>query len=302
MPAPPRAATGSVAVPDVSVPEIPAVPFTAAATPTGRASTHHRAVVRRGWLEKKGGDTHIDASNVLHKERHYSKGGRRNWKARWFIMYADGELAYFNSGPRDDHDTLWHEGEPDAGALKGRMRLLGAAGGCCCWHVRGEGSDEFLLALPNDSGKDVRDGLLMRHTDEGERQLWVEATVEAFGATVAPLVEDGEERGLAERAAMGLKARVGQSLAGDGARNVAARLPPTEGVALFDFVAEHPDDLGLAKGTVVVLTETDGEWWHGHVVGVPGVVGMFPASFVARGEGPPEGTAPPPGPVFPLFL
>jgi hypothetical protein len=73
-------------------------------------------------------------------------------------------------------------------------------------------------------------------------------------------MEEGEERGLAERAAMAIKARVGRSLAGgDGALNVAARLPPTEAVALYDFVAEHPDDLGLPKGTVVVLTETAGE-------------------------------------------
>jgi hypothetical protein len=73
-------------------------------------------------------------------------------------------------------------------------------------------------------------------------------------------MEEGEERGLAERAAMAIKARVGRSLAGgDGALNVAARLPPTEAVALYDFVAEHPDDLGLPKGTVVVLTEAAGE-------------------------------------------
>jgi hypothetical protein len=73
-------------------------------------------------------------------------------------------------------------------------------------------------------------------------------------------MEEGEERGLAERAAMAIKARVGRSLAGgDGTLNVAARLPPTEAVALYDFVAEHPDDLGLPKGTVVVLTETAGE-------------------------------------------
>ena len=181
------------------------------------------------------------------------------------------------------------------------MRLTGPGGAssgcCCCWHVRGEGSEEFLLALPGNGGRDDREGVLLKHADEGERQLWIEATVEAFGATVAPLVEAGEERGLAERAAMGLKARVGRSLAGDGARNVAARLPPTEAVALFDFVADHPDDLALTKGSVVVLTSTDGEWWHGHIVGAPETPGMFPAAFVARGEGAPEGTAPPPMPM-----
>lgn len=77
-------------------PDVPAVPIPAA---SGNSNTSNRAVVRRGWLEKKGGDTHIDlASNVLYKERHYSKGGRRSWKPRWFIVYADGEIAYFNTG------------------------------------------------------------------------------------------------------------------------------------------------------------------------------------------------------------
>ena len=38
--------------------------------------------VGAGWLEKKGGDTHIDEKGVLQKERHYLKGGRRNWKHR----------------------------------------------------------------------------------------------------------------------------------------------------------------------------------------------------------------------------
>jgi hypothetical protein len=81
-----------------AVPSASRVSYTTAATPRGRDSTHHRAVVRRGWLEKKGGDTHIDtASNILRKERHYAKGGRRTWKPRWFILYADGELAYFSA-------------------------------------------------------------------------------------------------------------------------------------------------------------------------------------------------------------
>eukprot|EP01047_Picozoa_sp_COSAG01_P123616 COSAG01_NODE_52564_length_345_cov_42.630081_2_plen_31_part_01 len=31
-------------------------------------------MIREGWLEKKGGDTHIGSDNVLRKERHYSKG------------------------------------------------------------------------------------------------------------------------------------------------------------------------------------------------------------------------------------
>ena len=84
------------AAPPLAVaPSVPAVP----AIPNHSYTATQKAVLRRGWLEKKGGDTHIDlTSNVLHKERHYSKGGRRTWKPRWFIVYEDGELAYFKSG------------------------------------------------------------------------------------------------------------------------------------------------------------------------------------------------------------
>lgn len=85
---PPMPSSSAAVAPPVvaTVPSVPSVP-------------NIKAVVRRGWLEKKGGDTHVDlVSNVVHKQRHYSKGGRRSWKPRWFIVYADGELAYFKSG------------------------------------------------------------------------------------------------------------------------------------------------------------------------------------------------------------
>lgn len=178
-----------------------------------------------------------------------------------------------NAGPVEADDPLWHEGEPDASALKGRLQLTSTRGGCCSWHVREKFSPEFLLALPADgeagggtAGNGSRRGLLLRHEEESEQQLWIEATKRAFGATVSPLIEPAEERGL------------------DDLAEVAARLPSTEAVALYDFDAERADDLGLKTGAVVVLTDTKGEWWQGHVVGNPGVVGLFPATFVARGQ------------------
>jgi hypothetical protein len=57
-------------------------------------------VLRTGWLEKKGGETFLDeVTQEIRKERNFSKGGRRNWKRRWFVLYADGELAYYADEP-----------------------------------------------------------------------------------------------------------------------------------------------------------------------------------------------------------
>ena len=86
-------------IPSLSAAVAPPVVAAVLSAPSVPSVPNIKAVVRRGWLEKKGGDTHIDlVSNVVHKHRHYSKGGRRSWKPRWFIAYADGELAYFKAG------------------------------------------------------------------------------------------------------------------------------------------------------------------------------------------------------------
>eukprot|EP01043_Picozoa_sp_COSAG02_P073667 COSAG02_NODE_14418_length_1274_cov_239.740714_1_plen_123_part_01 len=58
-----------------------------------------REVLRQGWLEKKGGHSYRDANDVLHKERHYHKGGRRNWKRRYFVLYSSGELDVYGELP-----------------------------------------------------------------------------------------------------------------------------------------------------------------------------------------------------------
>jgi len=43
--------------------------------------------------------------------------------------------------------------------------------------------------------------------------------------------------------------------------------------------------LAIFRGAVVVLTETEGEWWRGHLVEAPDVIGMFPSTYVASGTG-----------------
>ena len=150
-------------------------------------------------MEKKGGDTHLDEDNVLRKERHFRKGGRRNWKRRWFILYSDGALAYFDNA---------------APVEKGRLQLVRDNGSGderlgCSWHVRDEAPDEILLALPPPpAGGAGRRAMLLRHADMEELAAWIRTTADAFGATVQPLLFDKEERGTAERAMLRLKEEV----------------------------------------------------------------------------------------------
>ena len=158
-----------------------------------------RAVVRSGWLEKKGGQTYVDDTNVLHKERHFSKGGRRNWKQRWFVLFSDGELHYYSSEPSDGAVL------PPEKAWKGSLQLVGIdepfIGRPCHWHVRDSSPDELLLSLPSGTGM-RRNAMLLRSSTESERQGWIAATAR-FGSTVEPLLYSAEERGIAERCAAG---------------------------------------------------------------------------------------------------
>jgi len=111
-----------------------------------------------------GGDTHIDNSNVLHKDRHYGKGGRRNWKQRFFVLYSDGELAYFSSA----------DGNPgqDGGAEpKGRVQLV-SQGNFAMWHVR-DNADEFvrLFSLYSNPRREHFSGFMRDATARCTRTL-----------------------------------------------------------------------------------------------------------------------------------
>jgi hypothetical protein len=158
-------------------------------------TTAPRAVVQRGWLEKKGGQTFVDQANVLRKERHLSKGGRRNWKQRWFVLFSDGELHYYSDEPSQG-DAL-----PPEKAWKGSLQLVGVEepfiGRPCIWHVRDSSPDELLLSLPSGSGM-RRNAMLLRSVNESDRQAWITATARTFGSTVEPLLHSAEERGVAE--------------------------------------------------------------------------------------------------------
>ena len=54
---------------------------------------------------------------------------------------------------------------------------------------------------------------------------------------MGPLLHDGEERGVAERAVTKLRSSL--AAAGGGLRGAAAKLPADQAVALFDFAGEE---------------------------------------------------------------
>ena len=147
-------------------------------------ATETRTILKQGWLEKKGGDTHIDANNQLVKERNWAKGGRRNWKQRWFVLYADGELVYYAE------ERGQHLGS--SVVAKGAVTMSHAR-----WHIQEGGqSSNMLLSLraprparlPVATEAMTRPALLLRHGDEVERRAWVQVTQDAFGCAVLPLL------------------------------------------------------------------------------------------------------------------
>ena len=57
------------------------------------------APIKRGWMEKKGGETEFDSTTgKLAKERTYAKGGgRRNWSMFWCVLLQSGVLLVYES-------------------------------------------------------------------------------------------------------------------------------------------------------------------------------------------------------------
>eukprot|EP01052_Picozoa_sp_SAG31_P015796 SAG31_NODE_1025_length_10289_cov_3.290677_4_plen_226_part_00 len=52
------------------------------------------AVVKKGVLEKKGGNTVLLPDGTIKKERNLKKGGRRNWTKKYFVLLDNGVLLY----------------------------------------------------------------------------------------------------------------------------------------------------------------------------------------------------------------
>ncbi|XP_014445263.1 arf-GAP with SH3 domain, ANK repeat and PH domain-containing protein 2 [Tupaia chinensis] len=64
-------------------------------------------------------------------------------------------------------------------------------------------------------------------------------------------------------------------------KSQATKLKPKRVKALYNCVADNPDELTFSEGDVIIVDgEEDQEWWIGHIDGDPGRKGAFPVSFV----------------------
>ncbi|XP_068136425.1 arf-GAP with SH3 domain, ANK repeat and PH domain-containing protein 2 isoform X1 [Hyperolius riggenbachi] len=60
-----------------------------------------------------------------------------------------------------------------------------------------------------------------------------------------------------------------------------AKTKPKRGKAVYNCMADNPDELTFLEGEVIVVDgEEDHEWWIGHIDGEPSRRGAFPVSFV----------------------
>ncbi|XP_036904582.1 arf-GAP with SH3 domain, ANK repeat and PH domain-containing protein 2 isoform X4 [Sturnira hondurensis] len=95
-----------------------------------------------------------------------------------------------------------------------------------------------------------------------------------------PLVSKGQPRGpdalgpLPSTAAMQPPAPMPR-------KSQTTKLKPKRVKALYNCVADNPDELTFSEGDVIIVDgEEDQEWWIGHIDGDPGRKGAFPVSFV----------------------
>ncbi|XP_051689274.2 arf-GAP with SH3 domain, ANK repeat and PH domain-containing protein 2 isoform X2 [Oryctolagus cuniculus] len=64
-------------------------------------------------------------------------------------------------------------------------------------------------------------------------------------------------------------------------KSQATKAKPKRVKALYNCVADNPDELTFSEGDVIVVDgEEDQEWWIGHIDGDPSRKGAFPVSFV----------------------
>eukprot|EP00069_Balaena_mysticetus_P005045 bmy_17692T0 len=103
----------------------------------------------------------------------------------------------------------------------------------------------------------------------------------------SPLINKGQPRGpavdLSGTEAVGSlsNAVVTQPPAPMPRKSQATKLKPKRVKALYNCVADNPDELTFSEGDVIIVDgEEDQEWWIGHIDGDPSRKGAFPVSFV----------------------
>ncbi|XP_036737784.2 arf-GAP with SH3 domain, ANK repeat and PH domain-containing protein 2 isoform X3 [Manis pentadactyla] len=102
-----------------------------------------------------------------------------------------------------------------------------------------------------------------------------------------PLIHKGQPRGpaadLSGTEALGLLSStvVLQPPAPMPRKSQTSKLKPKRVRALYNCVADNPDELTFSEGDVIIVDgEEDQEWWIGHIDGDPSRKGAFPVSFV----------------------
>ncbi|XP_073072912.1 arf-GAP with SH3 domain, ANK repeat and PH domain-containing protein 2 isoform X3 [Manis javanica] len=102
-----------------------------------------------------------------------------------------------------------------------------------------------------------------------------------------PLIHKGQPRGpavdLSGTEALGLLSStvVLQPPAPMPRKSQTTKLKPKRVKALYNCVADNPDELTFSEGDVIIVDgEEDQEWWIGHIDGDPSRKGAFPVSFV----------------------
>jgi hypothetical protein len=153
-----------------------------------------RQVLRWGRMEKKGGEDVwklVNGKWELEMGRNYKKGGRRNWKEVWAVLYADGELVYYEKGPRKKKGEVLPSCSPDA-----TLSLRSPTGeNCSVDNGRQEAPDEFIVKLPRMPGKeDVRRSKTFRVKKPADRDEWKNLIMAEFGTSgTLPTWEDGSQ-------------------------------------------------------------------------------------------------------------
>ncbi|XP_016054675.1 PREDICTED: arf-GAP with SH3 domain, ANK repeat and PH domain-containing protein 2 [Miniopterus natalensis] len=102
----------------------------------------------------------------------------------------------------------------------------------------------------------------------------------------APLVNKGQPRGPADLPGMEALGPLSSTAALQPPapmprKSQTTKLKPKRVKALYNCVADNPDELTFSEGDVIVVDgEEDLEWWIGHIDGDPSRKGAFPVSFV----------------------